>query len=511
VVPVPARPRLADAGGPGPGPAEVGELAVLGPGRPGPGTDVVRVVGLRAGDPGEALDEVGVVLLERCSEPGTQGLEVGRGRPGIGQLPQLLEDLGPLGPDGRVVEHAEGDADQLVVGDQDRLAGLRVGELDGLAEQPPGQPVEAPLGVAFGEGAVGAAGVAQPEELLQGLVGALGAAQPGRERQGAGLVAAAGGPGHRVEDAVHDQGPDLAREQVGVGRTQVGAVGVAGVGQRGVADRPPQQVHVAGHVGRRHVVQDRPAPLGAGPGHGPVGADPDPLLLPGHWEREGRQEVGQGVLERLIAPQRGAAHDAAGVEADQVEAGPDLVGEEEGAALEDHVDPGAARPAGVDEQRADPAAGVAGREPGQGQGDLPALGLVVVERDHGGGALEGLQALAFGRAAAPVQLGHGRRAGAQGGRGGGGGRRDGEQGGGQGGDQGREHGPAEPAPRVRGMCQDKTPLRHAPAARKAPAIERIPLRAEHRENRANWGLTESGRSGRVRDDGTVAFRMSPCC
>jgi hypothetical protein len=102
--------------------------------------------------------------------------------------------------------------------------------------------------------------------------------------------------------------------------------------------------------------------------------DLDPLLFPGHRELE-RRQIGDGLVEGLVAAQRGAADDAPGVEADQVEAGPDLVGVEEGAALEDHVDPGAARPAGVEEQRADLAAGVAGRELGQGQGDLPALGL----------------------------------------------------------------------------------------------------------------------------------------
>jgi hypothetical protein len=159
------------------------------------------------------------------------------------------------------------------------------------------------LGLPSEKAQFGAAGVAQPEELLQGRVGALGAAQPGRERQGAGLVAAAGGPRHRVEDPVHDQGPDLAGEQVGVGGAQVGTVGVAGVGQLGVADGPAQQVHVAGHVGGRHVVEDRAAALGAGPGDGPVGPDPDPFLLPGERERD-RPHVGDGVVEGLIAAQR---------------------------------------------------------------------------------------------------------------------------------------------------------------------------------------------------------------
>jgi hypothetical protein len=37
------------------------------------------------------------------------------------------------------------------------------------------------------------------------------------------------------------------------------------------------------------------------------------------------------------------------------------------------------------------------------------------------------------------------------------------------------------------------------------------LRSHSGRKGANWGLTESGRSGRVRNDGTVASRMSPCC
>ena len=116
---------------------------------------------------------------------------------------------------------------------------------------------------------------------------------------------------------------------------------------------------------------------------------------------------------------------------------------------------------------------VGGREPGQGEGDLLALGPVVVQRHHRGGALEGLEA--FASAAPPVQPGHGRRAGARRRRRGGRGRGDREQGRRQHGHQGREHAPAEPVPvpRVRGLCQDGTPSgMHRPPPT-GPAIGRI--------------------------------------
>src|SRR4029453_13355964 len=137
----------------------------------------------------------------------------------------------------------------------------------------PGQPVVAPLGVAVGEGAVGAAPVAQAQERLEGVVGALLAAQPGVGGEGPGLVAAAGGVGDGVDHAVDDHRPDLVGEHVGVGGADGRPVGVADVGHLAVADRPAQQVHVAGHVGGRHVVEDGAAALGAGPGGGGVGPD----------------------------------------------------------------------------------------------------------------------------------------------------------------------------------------------------------------------------------------------
>ncbi len=253
----------------------------------------------------------------------------GLGRLGrAGQGVELLQELGQVRPRGRVVHRPKGGADEVVVGEGHR-ATLAVGQLGRLGQQPPGQPVVAPLGVAAGEGAVGAAQVAEPQEPLQGVVGALLAAQAGVRGQGPGLVAPAGGVGDGVDHAVDDHRPDLVREHVGVGGADGGPVGVADVGHLAVADRPAQQVHVAGHVGRGHVVKDRPAPFGAGPGVGPVGLDPDPLLGPGEREGERRQR-GQGVVGGLEALQRGAAGDPTGVETDQVEAGPDLVGVEVG-------------------------------------------------------------------------------------------------------------------------------------------------------------------------------------
>ena len=229
---------------------------------------MVGVDRVEAPDPGESLQDLlvgGAAGQPEALAHHPQGVG-GRGRAGQGV--ELLEELGERRPRGRVVERAEGGGDEVGVGEGHRAA-LAVGQLGGLGEQPLGQPVVAPLGVAGGEGAVGAAEVAEPEERLEGVVGALLAAQPGVGGERPGLVAPAGGVGDRVDHAVDHHRPDLAREHVGVGGADGGPVGVADEGHLAVADRLAEQVHVAGHVGGRHVVEDRPAALGAGPGARP--------------------------------------------------------------------------------------------------------------------------------------------------------------------------------------------------------------------------------------------------
>jgi hypothetical protein len=68
-----------------------------------------------------------------------------------------------------------------------------------------------------------------------------------------------------------------------------------------------------------------------------VEADPGALLGAGDRERE-RSRSGEGLVEGVEAAQRRAADDAARVEADQVEAGPHRVGEQEAAQSPDELD-----------------------------------------------------------------------------------------------------------------------------------------------------------------------------
>ena len=326
-------------------------------------------------------------------QPGIQRLPGrGRGR-GAGPGVELLEELGQGRPCRRVVHGQEDGVDQVVVGDRP------VRQLRGLDEQAPGQRRVASLWVPLGERAVRAAPVAQAEELQQRRVGALGAALAVVQRLGAGLIAPAGRPGDRVDDRVQRERAHLTGEQVGVGRPHIGPVGDAIEAQLPVPQRLAQQVQVAGDIGGRHVVQDGAAVPCAGPGDPAVGSDPGALLLGRDREPErclGGLRLGEGVE----AAQRGAAIDAAGVEADQVEAGPQLLGAEEPPERADDVHARLSRTTGTQEERADPAAGLAGGQPDEGQRDPRPIGVVVVQRHPGGGALQALTTVD------PDQLGH---------------------------------------------------------------------------------------------------------
>ena len=186
----------------------------------------------------------------------------------------------------------------------------------------------------------------------------------------------------RVDRAVEDHPPDVGREEVGVLRPDVGAVRRAEVGQPGLAERLAQHVHVAHHLLGRHVrdqvagallarlteLLDRLGELGALGGGVRVGV------------------LGQvGVHPRGVeALEPGAVVDPARVEADQVVAAGDRLGEGSRPRL-GVLDPGAAGTAGVDHQRADRLAGgghLVDRDP-----DRLALRVVVVERHGQVGAL----------------------------------------------------------------------------------------------------------------------------
>ena len=122
------------------------------------------------------------------------------------------------------------------VGERGRLAGDIVGECDRVVSQSLGEGGEALFGVA-GEGAAGGSClVAQSEELIERGLCSGWVAEPVVDRLGAGLMAVAGDPRDRIDHAVEDERPHPAGEQVGVGDAEVGAVGVAGVGELSVAD-----------------------------------------------------------------------------------------------------------------------------------------------------------------------------------------------------------------------------------------------------------------------------------
>ena len=334
-----ARPGRADARDPGPDATEVAELGVgLLPGRR-PGAVGEWVVAVGAGDPGESLDLVhvagerrvvqadGVAEREQCVADGLRivvGLEEG-------------EELREVRPDWRAVHRAERVADQEGVVVEERLT-ARVDDGDRALLAELARQRRVALGRAGRERAAGPARrVAEPEELLEGGLRAGVAAQPGRERERR-CRGRPRRPLDRVEDAVDDQGADVVGEQVGVGDAQVRAVGVARVGQLVVAERLAQHVHVSRRVRCRHVVDDRSAPGRAGVDEEEVSVLPLAFLRRRHREGEGR-EVRTPLAGIPEAAQGPAAIDPTGVEADEIEARPNLVGEEERSCEPYEVDP----------------------------------------------------------------------------------------------------------------------------------------------------------------------------
>ena len=133
-----------------------------------------------------------------------------------------------------------------------------------------------------------------------------------------------------------------------------------------------------------------------------IAVDRDPgLLLLGHARERERREERLPLPRRAEAAQRAAAGDPARVKADQVKAGPNLVGVERRALEEREADPGTAGPAGVDEQRADPALRIGGRQAHERDRDRRTIRLVVVERHLHRAALKRAE---LGVALAPADL-----------------------------------------------------------------------------------------------------------
>ena len=155
------------------------------------------------------------------------------------------------------------------------------------------------------------------------------------------------------DDAVEDDATDALREEPGVGGAEERAVGLAEVVQLRVADGGPQDVHVAGGVGRREVL-DEIGVVGLAAGGHRLGLRQQRLLLGGVvGRRVGREEA----VERLVAEavDRVGAPDAARVETDEVVVATDVRPADRVGPAADVVDAGRAGAARVDE-RASPAA-----------------------------------------------------------------------------------------------------------------------------------------------------------
>ncbi len=185
-----------------------------------------------------------------------------------------------------------------------------------------------------------------------------------------------------VDDAVEHHGPDVGREQRGVGEPQQRAVGLAHVGQRAVPERLAQPVHVAGDVDRPDVRKQVGAVLLARGRELLQALDACGLLT-----RRGRRGVRWRAACCRSAGHRVAALDAPGVEEDDVEVVEQL--RRQRAELVGHVvDARHPRAAGVDDQRADAGSGILGRMARHRDRDGRSVGVRVVQRDDEGAALE---------------------------------------------------------------------------------------------------------------------------
>ncbi len=157
------------------------------------------------------------------------------------------------------------------------------------------------------------------EERLQGVLRPVEAAYAIGEglREGVARLLARS-PLLGVDHRVQGHGPDLAREQVSVGRPEEGPVGEAQVGQLLVARRSTEEVQVAGDVRRGHVRDDRTGVSIAQTRAALVGREERRCLLQGRRERTAERLDGLTVGGEAL--ERGAGVRAPRIEADDVEA-----------------------------------------------------------------------------------------------------------------------------------------------------------------------------------------------
>ena len=183
------------------------------------------------------------------------------------------------------------------------------------------------------------------------LVGAVADVGPQRGLEAAGLGEAELARRQRhVDSSVEHQPADLLREQLGVRRAQLGAVGGAEVGQRGLPERGPDDVEVASGLDGRDVADQGVGALDAALEEGLLAGGERRLLLRVVGVRVGGDEVVELVVGEAV--DRVGVTGAARVEPDDVEAVEQL-GPEGERCLLGVVGAGHTGAAGVDHQRSD--------------------------------------------------------------------------------------------------------------------------------------------------------------
>ncbi len=355
---------------------------------PVPGVPVGRPLGVGALD--GRVDGVAVLrggVARGVGRVGRGGVDEGLGVTGH----VLAEDLGGRRPGGVVVRGALEEGDQLGRSDDAAQRLLR----GGGAQL---QPLVLDLGAGVAE-VVG--GVVRGHPVLPVLPAAL----EGDVLVQVGLVPdlVAGG----VDDAVDDHAADVVREEGAVDGAEVGAVGDAEVVELRLAERGADDVEVARGVRRGHVREHLAAALEAALG---VRAGEPPLdalvrLGAGHG-------VGLGRRDELLGVHAGdgsGVADAAGVEADEV-VGLGRLRPHRALARDagGEAQAGAAGTAGVVDERA-LALALASRvaDAVDGELDLLAVRLGVVQRHRDVAALDGLRQVPVGGAVLPVDTGPG--------------------------------------------------------------------------------------------------------
>ncbi len=383
---------------PQPEPTHIGRPGVFCGGHRRPRPRAVRIAAVRAHHRRNQFDGVGVFrrrLQHRGRDPPVALAQ--RRPPCVRQCrrAQLVDGRSQQRDRRRTllgVQREDSGGDELLVGEGDVAFGVL--DHQRLALQSRGDPGEGAPRIGDATDLGGA--FAAPQHLLQRSTGGRGGVHSHRHRclRGACRPHPFGGIDHPVDG----DRPHPVREHVGVHLPEVGAVGEAEKGQLPVTDRAAQHVHVAGHLGGGDGRRQPASEARAAPGQFARRAHETSLFATSDREAHPDQGSGHPVepAHGREAAGGGAAVGAAWVHADQVEPVQHL-GSHPFPGADRKLGAGAARAARVEEQAADPARRVAGRDAGDRDVDGLAVRLVVVERQPHRRTLDEL-------AVAPVQL-----------------------------------------------------------------------------------------------------------